>query len=64
MTRQDSFFWNLKITNKVYNNIKIKKLNKKIPLVESFANEWTEVKIPDLTKNVPQTANKNEKIPK
>ena len=35
-----------------------------MPLLGSLANVCTEDKIPDLTKNVPQTANKNEKIPK
>ena len=40
----------------------INKINK--PLDASVANEWTLVKIPDLTKNVPNTLNEKQKIDK
>tara|TARA_A100001011_G_C14004789_1_gene712974 strand:+ start:518 stop:763 length:246 start_codon:yes stop_codon:yes gene_type:complete len=50
-----SFGANLKKINIEENTINIKKLRMKRPLDGSLANVWTELRIPDLTKNVPVT---------
>ncbi len=52
---------NMNIERKIKEN---KKININKPLSGSFANVWTEFKIPDLTKNVPHILNVNVAIDK
>ena len=43
-------------------NIAAKNNKMYMPRAGSFANEWTDIKIPDLTKKVPSTLKENARI--